>query len=228
MSPYEDDPQGYPTIRPESRTLVGFGRSARRLKALLGRNEAARAGTDQSPWIKQLVDSPSVSKHEWTISFSGLRVVHSEGDENMKTLMIAAAAFATLIVTSVTDADARPGFRGGGYRGGGYRGVAVGRGYRGGIGRPGWGAAGPIAGRPGWGGAGRPGWGAAGPIAGRPGWGRYGYRPYGGYRGYGYGYRRYGYGLAAAGVAAGVGAAYYGGCGPYAYYDSYYGACRYY
>ena len=29
----------------------------------------------------------------------------------MKTLMIAAAAFATLIVTSVTDADARPGFR---------------------------------------------------------------------------------------------------------------------
>ena len=61
----------------------------------------------------------------------------------MKTLMIAAAAFATLIVASVTDADARPGFRGGGYRGGGYRGVAVGRGYRGGIGRPGWGAAGP-------------------------------------------------------------------------------------
>ena len=138
----------------------------------------------------------------------------------MKTLMIAAATLATLIVTSVTEADARPGFRGGGYRGGGYRGVAVGRGYRGGIGRPGWGAAGPI--------AGRPGWGAAGPIAGRPGWGRYGYRPYGGYRGYGYGYRRYGYGLAAAGVAAGVGAAYYGGCGPYAYYDSYYGACRYY
>ena len=122
----------------------------------------------------------------------------------MKTLMIAAATLATLIVTSVTEADARPGFRGGGYRGGGYRGVAVGRGYRGGIGRPGWGAAGPIAGRPGWGGAGRPGWGAAGPIAGRPGWGRYGYRPYGGYRGYGYGYRRYGYGLAAAGVAAGV------------------------
>ena len=69
----------------------------------------ARAGTNQSPWIKQLVDSPSVSKHEWTISFSGLRVVHSEGDENMKTLMIAAAAFATLIVTSVTDADARVG-----------------------------------------------------------------------------------------------------------------------
>jgi hypothetical protein len=158
--------------------------------------------------IKQLLGSPSDSKHEWTIGFSGLRVVHSEGNENMKTLMIAAAAFATLIVTSVTDADARPGFRGGGYRGGGYRGVAVGRGYRGGIGRPGWGA--------------------AGPIAGRPGWGRYGYRPYGGYRGYGYGYRRYGYGLAAAGVAAGVGAAYYGGCGPYAYYDSYYGACRYY
>ena len=59
----------------------------------------------------------------------------------MKTLMIAAAAFATLIVTSVTDADARPGFRGGGSRGGGYRGVAVGPNYRGGIGRPGWGAA---------------------------------------------------------------------------------------
>src|SRR5829696_4603127 len=102
-----------------------------------------------------------------------------QGDEIMKTLLIAAAALATLIVTSVTEADARPGYRGGGYRGGG--------GYRAG-------------------------------------------RRYGGYGGYGRGYRRYGYGLAAAGVAAGVGAAgyYRGGCGPYAYYDSYYGACRYY
>jgi len=55
-------------------------------------------------------------------------------------------------------------------------------------------------------------------------------RGYGFRGGYGRGYRRYGYGLAAAGVAAGVGAAgyYRGGCGPYAYYDSYYGACRYY
>src|SRR5829696_6164044 len=115
-----------------------------------------------------------------------------QGDEIMKTLLIAAAALATLIVTSVTEADARPGYRGGGYRGGGgYRAAAIGRGYRGGYG--------------------------------------YGYgRRYGGYGGYGRGYRRYGYGLAAAGVAAGVGAAYYGGCGPYAYYDSYYGACRYY
>jgi hypothetical protein len=117
-----------------------------------------------------------------------------QGDEIMKTLLIAAAALATLIVTSVTEADARPGYRGGGYRGGGgYRAMAVGRGYRGGYG--------------------------------------YGYgRRYGGYGGYGRGYRRYGYGLAAAGVAAGIGAAgyYRGGCGPYAYYDSYYGACRYY
>jgi hypothetical protein len=51
----------------------------------------------------------------------------------MKMLLIAFAAFATLIVTSVTEADARPGYRGGGYRGGGYRGVAVARGYRGGY-----------------------------------------------------------------------------------------------
>jgi hypothetical protein len=48
----------------------------------------------------------------------------------MKAFLIAAAVFATLIVTSVTEADARAGYRGGGYRGGGaYRGVA--RGYRG-------------------------------------------------------------------------------------------------
>ena len=127
----------------------------------------------------------------------------------MRTLLIAAAALATLIVTSVTEADARPGYRGGGYRGGGgYRAAGVGRGYRGG------------------------GYRAAAVGRGyRGGYGGYGYgRRYGGYGGYGRGYRRYGYGLAAAGVAAGVGAAgyYRGGCGPYAYYDSYYGACRYY
>jgi hypothetical protein len=129
-----------------------------------------------------------------------------QGDEIMKTLLIAAAALATLIVTSVTEADARPGYRGGGYRGGGgYRAMAVGRGYRGG------------------------GYRAAAIGRGYRGGYGYGYgRRYGGYGGYGRGYRRYGYGLAAAGVAAGVGAAYYGGCGPYAYYDSYYGACRYY
>src|SRR3954447_3249523 len=122
----------------------------------------------------------------------------------MKTLLIAAAALATLIVTSVTEADARPGYRGGGYRGGGYRAAGIGRGYRGGY---------------------------RAAAVGRGYRGGYGYgygRRYGGYGGYGRGYRRYGYGLAAAGVAAGVGAAYYGGCGPYAYYHSYYGACRYY
>ena len=141
----------------------------------------------------------------------------------MKALLIASAAFATLIFAGVTEADARFG-RGGGYGGGGgHRGMAVGRWYRGGLGRPGWGAAGPIAGRHGAGRpiAGRPGWGAAGPIAGRPG------RVYGGgyYRG-----GAYGYGLVAAGVGAaayyGANAAYYSGCGPYAYFDPNYGVCR--
>jgi hypothetical protein len=118
----------------------------------------------------------------------------------MKALLIAAAAFATLVVTSVTEADARPGYRGGGYRGGGYggvargyrggyRGVAVARGYRGGYGRSGYG------------------------------YRRYGYRPY-----------RYGLAAAGVGAAAyyGANAGYYRGCGPYAYFDRYYRVCRSY
>jgi hypothetical protein len=110
----------------------------------------------------------------------------------MKTLLIASAAFAALIVTSVA-ADAR-GFRGGG---GGFHGVRAG-GYRGAV---------------------------AGGY--RGGYGRYGYGRYGRY---GYGYRP-GVGLAAAGVGAAAAAGYYGtrgGCGPYAYYDSYAGVCRSY
>ena len=116
--------------------------------------------------------SPLGSSSSWTVhqirSMSGRSVLWParcslRRRRDLKASMIAAAVFATLIVTSMTDADARPGFRGGGYRGGGYRGVAVGRGYHGGIGRPGWGAAGPIAGRPGWRGAGRPRLGRGGP-----------------------------------------------------------------
>jgi hypothetical protein len=127
-----------------------------------------------------------------------------EGDRIMKTLLIAFAAFGTLIVTSATEADARPGYRGGVYGGGGYRGVAVARGYRGGY------------------------RGVAVARGYRGGYGRYGY----GYRRYGYGYRPYRYGLAAAGVGAaayyGANAGYYRGCGPYAYFDPYYRVCRAY
>ena len=120
----------------------------------------------------------------------------------MKTLLIASAAFAAMILTSVT-ADARGfrgggggfrggggGFHGGGFRGGGFQGGRVGvvrGGYRGGV---------------------------AGGY--RGGYGRYGYRP----------------GVAAAGIGIGAAAAYglsNGGsysCGSYHYYDANSGTCQ--
>jgi len=53
---------------------------------------------------------------------------------------------------------------------------------------------------------------------------RGGYRRYGAYRAYGrYGYRGYGY---RAPAVAAYGAGYYGGCGPYSYYDRFTGVCR--
>ena len=66
---------------------------------------------------------------------------------------------------------------------------------------------------------------------------RGGYRGYrGGYRGYRGGYRgyrgvrahgyRYGYRPYRRYGAVGAAAGYYGGCGPYSYYDSYSGVCR--
>src|SRR3954453_10466154 len=91
----------------------------------------------------------------WVELGSSRHVVLPSGDNVMKTLIIASAAFAAMILTSVT-ADARGGRGGGGFNGGGFRGGGF-QGGRAGVVRGGY----------------------RGGVAGgyRGGYGRYGYRP---------------------------------------------------